>query len=63
MMQAYAMLDAMEGVTEADWETKSAEIAAELTLERDQQDLTHHLSDGWKAWLKEKRARAVAPRR
>ncbi len=39
----------MEGVTEADWETKRAEIAAELTLERAQQDL----SDGWKAWLKE----------
>jgi hypothetical protein len=47
--QAYATLDAMEGVTEADWETKSAEIAAEFTLERAQQDL----SDGWKAWLKE----------
>ncbi len=46
------MLDAMEGVTEADWEAKAAkraEIAAELTLERAQQDL----SDGWKAWLKE----------
>jgi hypothetical protein len=47
--QAYATLDAMEGVTESDWETKRAEIAAELTLERAQQDL----SDGWKAWLKE----------
>jgi hypothetical protein len=47
--QAYATLDAMEGVTEADWETECAEIAAELMLERAQQDL----SDGWKAWLKE----------
>jgi hypothetical protein len=42
--QASATLDDMEGVTEADWETKRAEIAAELTLERAQQDL----SDGWK---------------
>ena len=47
--QAYATLDSMDGVTEADWETKRAEIAAELTLERAQQDL----SVGWKAWLKE----------
>ena len=47
--QAYATLDAMEGVTEADWETKRAEIAKELTLERAQKDL----SDGWKAWLDE----------
>ena len=47
--QAYTTLDAVEGVTEADWETKRAEIAKELTLERAQQDL----SDGWKAWLKE----------
>jgi hypothetical protein len=38
--QAYATLDAMEGVTEADWETKCAEIAAELMLERAQQDLS-----------------------
>jgi hypothetical protein len=47
----YATLDAMEGVTEGHgvWETKCAKIAAELTLERAQQDL----SDGWKAWLKE----------
>jgi hypothetical protein len=37
--QAYATLDAMEGVTEADWETKRAEIAAELTQDRAQQDL------------------------
>jgi hypothetical protein len=47
-----ASLDAVEGMTEgseADWETKRAEIAKELTLERAQQDL----SDGWKAWLKE----------
>ncbi len=43
--QAYATLDAVEGVTEADWETKRAEIAKELTLERAQKDL----SDGWKA--------------
>ncbi len=49
LKQAYATLDATEGVTEANWETKSAEIAKELTLERAQQDL----SDGWKAWLKE----------
>ncbi len=47
--QAYATLDAVDGVTEADWETKRAEIAKELTLERDQQDLSY----GWKAWLKE----------
>jgi hypothetical protein len=47
--QAYTTLDAVEGVTEADWETKCAEIAKELTLERAQQDL----NDGWKAWLKE----------
>jgi hypothetical protein len=39
----------MEGVTKGDWESKRAEIAEELTLERAQQDL----SDGWKAWLKE----------
>jgi hypothetical protein len=39
---------AMEGVTEVDLETKRTEIAAELTLERAQQDL----SDAWKAWLK-----------
>ena len=49
MKQAYTTLDAVEGVTEADWETKRAEIAKELTLERAQQDL----SDGRKAWLKE----------
>ena len=47
--QAYATLDAMEGVTEADWESKRAEIAKELTLERAQKDL----SEGWKAWLDE----------
>ncbi len=47
--QAYAALDAVEGVTEADWETKRAEIAKELTLEWAQQDL----SEGWKAWLKD----------
>jgi hypothetical protein len=45
--QAYATLDAVEGVTEADWVTKRAEIAKELTLERAQQDL----SDGGKDWL------------
>ena len=49
MKQAYATLDAVEGVTEADWETKRAEIAKELTLEKAQKDL----SDGWKAWLDE----------
>jgi hypothetical protein len=49
VQQAYATLDAVEGVTEADWEAKRAEIAKELTLERAQQDL----SDGWKAWLTE----------
>jgi hypothetical protein len=32
--QAYASLDAMEGLTEGVWETKCAKIAAELTLER-----------------------------
>jgi hypothetical protein len=47
--QAYATLDAVKGVTEADWETKWSEIAKGLTLERAQQDL----SDDWKAWLKE----------
>jgi hypothetical protein len=58
--QAYATLDAKEGVTEGDWETKRAEIAAELTLERAQQDL----SDGWKVWLKENGpGKGRAPRR
>jgi hypothetical protein len=47
--EAYATLDAVDGVTEADWETKRTEISKELTLERAQQDL----SDGWNAWLKE----------
>jgi hypothetical protein len=47
--QAYASLDAMDGVTEAGWGTKRAEIAAELTLARAQQDLSY----GWKARLKE----------
>ncbi len=47
--QAYTALDAVEGVTEADWETKRAEITKELTLARALQDL----SDSWKAWLKE----------
>jgi hypothetical protein len=47
----YALLDAIEGVTESDWEatSKRAEIAEELTLERARRDL----SDDWKAWLKE----------
>jgi hypothetical protein len=49
LKQAYARLDAIKGVSEADWETKHAEIAAEITLERAQQDL----SDCWKAWLKD----------
>jgi hypothetical protein len=47
--QAFAMLNSKEGMTEADWETKRAKIAAELTLKR----ARHNLIDGWKAWLKE----------
>ncbi len=51
MEKPYALLDAIEGVTESDWEatSKRAEIAEELTLERARRDL----SDDWKAWLKE----------